>query len=441
MFKIINRANSPFLEKVIERRFQIFSNIVLFTFYFIISSFTPYAADDFYYKINPQSNTINLLEINKIIDFQIWHYFNWGGRVIAHFLVQLFLIPSKIIFDITNAIVQVTLINTLFFYAYNRLAKSKNDYFIILLINNIIFISFYKYSGVSIYLTSTINYTWMHLIVLLYYIPFLKFYLFGYNKFRFCLIMGLIVGCTNEHIFIAQLFFFFVIYFLYLIKKIEVPIYFYRSFIGVFLGGLVLFSSPGNFVRAKTMEFNLSFDSILNYLNYEITWLVLFIKPLWFLFIPLVVVYLFQGKSLRYESQTIFLLITGIISSLAMSFSPSFHNGTNLFFFFTLITFFLSLFDVPRIGNWLLIGITLATFALFYYLLHHHFLINNYDKETKKFITNQKIKGNLELVVNKYPSTTNRLINYYGIENDLNRARNRHIAEYYGLISIKTTDN
>ncbi len=382
-----------------------------------------------------------MTKIGELFDFQVWHYFNWGGRITIIFLIQLFLLPSKILFNIVNALIQVLLINTIFYYSFHKVAMDKRDAFFLFFINNLIFLSFYKYSGVSIYLTSTINYTWMHLVVLLYYLPYLKFYLYGKDKFKFSLLLGIVAGCTNEHVFIAQLFFFFGIYFLHFYKKVKIPTYFFRSFIGVFLGGLVLLSSPGNFVRAKTMEFNLSFDSILNYLNYEITWLVLFIKPLWFLFIPLVAVYLFQGKSLKYESQTIFLLITGIISSLAMSFSPSFHNGTNLFFFFTLITFFLSLFDVPRIGNWSLIGITLATFSLFYYLLHHHLLINKYAMKVEEYIINQKSNGNLELVVEKYPSMTNRLINYYGIETDPKCARNKHIAEYYGLTTIQTLDN
>ena len=43
-----------------------------------------------------------------------------------------------------------------------KLLKIKEDHLFLLLINNVIFLSFYKYSGVSIYITPTINYTWMH---------------------------------------------------------------------------------------------------------------------------------------------------------------------------------------------------------------------------------------------------------------------------------------
>ena len=61
--------------------------------------------------------------------------------------------------------------------------------------------------------------------------------------------------------------------------------------------------------------------------------------------------------------------------------------------------------------------------------------------KVEEYIINQKSNGNLELVVEKYPSMTNRLINYYGIQTDPISARNKHIAEYYGLTTIQTLDN
>ena len=433
--------NNALLLKIFEARFQIFSNATLFLFYFLICVFTPYAADDFFYKINPNDYALTMTKIGELFDFQIWHYFNWGGRITVIFLIQLFLLPSKILFNIVNALIQVMLINTIFYYSFHKVAMDKRDAFFLFLINNLIFLSFYKYSGVSIYLTSTINYTWMHLLVLLYYIPYLKFYLYGKNKFKFPLLFGIVAGCTNEHVFIAQLFLFFGLYFLHFYKKIKIPTYFFRSFIGVFIGGLILLSAPGNFIRAKTISFDISFNSLIDYLTYDINWLILYLKPLWFLFIVLTVIYFLLGHRFKYNYPTVFLFFIGMVSSLAMSFSPSFHNGTNLFFFFALIIFILSLFDITRVGNWSFALITSSTLILFTYLLYHHLLINKYAMEIEEYIINQKSNGNLELVVDKYPSMTNRFINYYGIETDPKCARNKHIAEYYGLTTIQTLEN
>ena len=428
-------------KKVFEVRFQIFVNITLFFFYYFICTFTPYAADDFHYKINPNEYKLTISTLKDVFNYQVIHYFNWGGRIIAHSLVQLFLIPSKVIFNLVNASIQVLLINTIFYYAFHKIAKNQRESFFLLLINNVIFLSFYKYSGVSIYITPTINYTWMHLIVLLYYLPYLKFYLKKYNKFRFPLFFGIIAGCTNEHTFVAQLYFFFTLYFLHLYHNLRIPSYFYRSFTGVLIGGLILITAPGNSMRAETVPFNLSLESIIKYLFYDFNWLIYHIKPLWLLFIPIVLAHIMLGGKLKKHNSTLVLLSTGIVSSLAMAFSPVFHNLTNLFFFLTLIIFLFSLFNIPKVGKRPFFLMTFSTFILFSYLLYHHLLINNHALKIEEFIINQKDQGNLDLIVNNYPNTINRLIHYNDIAKYPHFARNIHIARYYGLNSIQTNDN
>ena len=369
------------------------------------------------------------------------HYFNWGGRIIVMFLVQLFLIPSKLIFNLVNASVQVLLINTIFYYAFHKIARNRRDSFFLFLINNVIFLSFYKYSGVSIYITPTINYSWMHLLIFLYYLPYLNFYLNGNDKFKLPLFLGIIAGCTNEHIFFAQLSFFFGIYFLHLYKDILIPSFFYKSFFGVLIGGLILLAAPGNFLRAETVSFNISLQSIFRYLVYDLNWLIYSIKPLWLSFIPVVLTFKILGGKLKFHNTAVFLLCSGAISSLAMSLSPSFHNLTNLFFFYTLIIFLFSLFNGAKISRWPFLLITISTYILFFYLLHHHLLIDNHAKKIEKFIFEQKNRGDFELVVEKYPNKTSRLIHYNDISNQSNSARNIHIAKYYGLKSIQTASN
>ena len=115
--------------KIISARFITFTNITLFCFYYIICTYTPYAADDYHYKINSNEYKLTLSTLKDLFDFQVTHYFNWGGRIIVIFLIQLFLIPSKIVFNIVNAFIQVLLINTIFFYAFHKIAHNRRDSF------------------------------------------------------------------------------------------------------------------------------------------------------------------------------------------------------------------------------------------------------------------------------------------------------------------------
>tara|TARA_B100000519_G_scaffold145816_1_gene126650 strand:- start:6444 stop:7754 length:1311 start_codon:yes stop_codon:yes gene_type:complete len=430
--------------KIFKARFQIFANILLFFFYFIIATNTPYAADDFRYKLNPFENQLSILILEDVLNFQVWHYFNWSGRIVPNFLLQLFLLPSKFIFNFFNAVVQVLLINTIFYFAYNRIATKYREVSLLLLINLFLFFGFYKYSGLSIYLTSTISYTWTHLIVLIYYLPFWNFIVNGKNysgSYSFTL-LGLIVGCTNEHVFIAQLFFFISLFILNKKSVIkELPSFFYPSFFGVFSGGLILLLSPGNFVRASSTNVILSIDSIIKYLIYDLTWVTHDIKPFWFMVILLIIVNHFLNKrSLLVSMPHILILSLGIISSVSMALSPSYHSGTNLFLFISIIIFVLSSINISTFSHYLSYLNIILTLLLFMYLYQSHNFINDYFFDTEQEILSEKNKGNYNLIIKNINIETNRLVHYYAIENNPNRPRNIHISKYYGIKSIRSVN-
>lgn len=426
--------------KIISAKAQILANSFLFLFYFVIASKTPYAGDDFRYKLNPLENEFNFRIFAEIIDFQKWHYLNWSGRVVPNFLLQVFLVPSKLIFNFFNAGVQVLLINIIFYFAYNRVAKEYKDICLLLLINLFLFIGFYKYSGFSIYLTSAISYTWTHFIVLIYYLPFWNFFINGkdYSKKQFFTIAGFIAGCTNEHVFIAQLYFFISLIILKRFSIIrELPRFFFSSFYGVLVGGLILIFSPGNYARATSQGSFLSFDSIIDYLIYDAIWFTSDIKPFWLMIILLVAFGFFSYKKLLHinKPQT-FILSCGFISSLSMAFSPSYHSGTNLFFFICTIIFVLPKIDFSSSINLVSIINIILTLSLFLILHHNHSLIDKYHRSIEAEILSEKKKGKKDIIIQNIEIDTNRLVNYQALFSNPNSVRNMHIAKYYHVDSI-----
>ena len=434
-----------FWRNLITFRYPIIINILLFIYYFSIASLTPYAADDFVYKVNPLEYDISFKVLKNAFNFQILHYFNWGGRIIVLFFVQLFLIPIKLYFNIINALVQIIIINTLFFYAYNRIATTLKDVSIICLINIMLFIGFYKYSGVSIYLTSTIGYSWMHLYVLLYYLPFWNYYVNqkeSQNKLSFYF-FGIISGCTNEHVFIAQFIFFIL---LSIINRInhhdKIPQFYYHSLSGVLTGGAILMFAPGNFIRAQTINSKISVTNIIDYLSYDLFWVINSIKGFWIIVIPLLLIhYYYYNNKFEIKKTNIIILFMGIISSLAMSFSPSYHNGTNLFLFFCIIIFVLSVFDFSIFSKKLFFIYLMINLMIYSYLYDNHKFINEYALSIEKTILDEKMKGNDEIIVNNISIKTNRLISYNAIPDNPSFARNKGIAKYYGIKTIRSIDN
>ena len=425
-------------------RIPLLVNLFLFSFYFSISSLTPYQADDFRYKINPLSTDFNFDLLKLFCEEQISHYNNWGGRILSIGLLHLFLIPAKFIYDIVNSIFHVLLINTLFFFAYNRPATLNKDAPTLLFINILLYSGFYAYSSMAMYMTSSINYTWMHLFVFIYYLVFtrIKERKISVKTNILFFIFGLIVGGTNEHIFIAQLSFFVIIYFLYSTKRIlKIPKYFFYSLSGVLCGGLILIFSPGNFVRAQAQGMKFNFNNFIEYINWDIIWLFSFLKPFWLVVIPLILYYYFIDKNkINISVQNSLLLLIGLISSLSLSVISHQGNHTNLFFYYCLLIATISLMDLSKIKSWFGFMNIIVSILLLSYILINQNKIYHYNKITEKEILRKKTEGELNITVESIKLKTNRLVPYLALYKDSSNVRNMHIAKYYGINSIRSTD-
>jgi uncharacterized protein YcgI (DUF1989 family) len=82
----------------------------------------------------------------------------------------------------------------------------------------------------------------------------------------------------------------------------------------------------------------------------------------------------------------------------------------------------------------------IITLIIFMYLYENHSFINNYAQETEEEILSEKQNGIEDLIIKNINIKTNRLVNYYAIENDHHCARNIHISTYYGIKSIRSVN-
>ena len=92
-------------------------------------------------------------------------YFNWGGRVFAHFFAYFFLMFPKWIFNIANSLVYVG--NVYLIYLIAR-GKNKNNYKYLLLIHMIIFLLFPVFGQVFLWLDGSCNYSFTLLVQLFF---------------------------------------------------------------------------------------------------------------------------------------------------------------------------------------------------------------------------------------------------------------------------------
>ena len=75
--------------------------VLIFASMLILNFLTPLLADDYSYGLN--LNEKRIASIMDIFDYQVWHYFNWGGRTVAHTLAQILLVFPKAVFNILNS--------------------------------------------------------------------------------------------------------------------------------------------------------------------------------------------------------------------------------------------------------------------------------------------------------------------------------------------------
>ena len=94
--------------KISKKQQTIIILVSIFIMMLVLNLLTPLIADDYSYSLSLDGTKIN--SVMDVMNYQWWHYFNWGGRTIAHTLAQLFLLFPKIVFSIINPIIYISLI-------------------------------------------------------------------------------------------------------------------------------------------------------------------------------------------------------------------------------------------------------------------------------------------------------------------------------------------
>lgn len=236
---------------------------VLLIIQFIAHRITPFMRDDLWYATNLVTGE-KVKSLGDIIESQIWHYFNWGGRSINHALLQAVLASGEVVADIFNILATFILGFVIF-----KTARAKNPLMyllceaLIVAFNASLFFSMLWESGSVNYLYST---SW----ILLYVLVILKEMDFeskevtnaGKAEYFWIIPLALIAGWSTENmgptcfvltvgtiIFLA-------------VKKKKIPFFLYEGAFMTLVGSALLILAPGNFVRNQFVE-KASFTEII----------------------------------------------------------------------------------------------------------------------------------------------------------------------------------
>ena len=438
--------------------------IAIVFIFFLYNVYTPMITDDYSYSLGINS-------VSDIIKSQYEHYFNWGGRSVAHFLAQLWLLIGKPLFNAANTIIYFLFIMLVCFHITGSIKKFNPLLFII--INMSFWILTPVWGEIFVWLTGSCNYLWTTTIILLFLAPFRKH--LGDNEWKLniplsilYLFIGALAGWSNENSGAALLFFFIGYFIIKKLKDDKVRLFEILCLIGFLTGFILLICAPGNFARMESINeqnprsFSLFTALIIRFFNitnmfseYGIIFIIAIILTALDINSkknPLLQFSIF-GFNIKYQNQnklkpfTYIYLLAAFIGAYSMVLSPEFPpRAYFIIIVFSVISFFQILaqrkYVLPEINK--VFKIALITIFVF-------ISVNSLIEATKgiigvyirwydriEYIYSEKSKNNFNLKVpaihskNKY--------NAFNGQSDLNVEIHDHpntvIAAYFGLESI-----
>lgn len=315
--------------------------------YFGVVNTYALVSDDFIYQ-NITGTTQKVQTISDIFYSQYVHYFTWGGRTVAHVIVQMLLLIEK---PISSIIITLTILLLTFLICKNIFGKKKITIASWVITATSIFLFNPNPEETLFWITGTGNYLFTIVIVLAFVYPFRLLIENEVNadsrvissivKAVSMLALGVLAGWTNENLGAALVITLMGII-LWQIKKAIVnnksddasqdkkwhailPLWAYTGVAGATVGFVVLLLAPGNLKRNNAILE--TYGNIFKIVAYRIymmeralftyLWVIVIITGIF------VMVKLYLKKQKLNATEIIF-LIMGVLSYITMIAAPTY---------------------------------------------------------------------------------------------------------------------
>jgi len=217
---------------------------------------TNLVADDYRYCFSFLDDS-RIESIGDIFPSMAAHRHSMNGRVVAHFLAQLFLMLPKTVFNIFNAAVFVLLI----WLIYRSARVENRNALLLMCIFGLIWLLQPEFGQVYLWLDGSVNYLWCAAFCMLWLLPWLESFLKGKDlspiQGLFYIIFSLLVGAYSENASVALIFMAMLFIFLRLVwdKKKASP-WMWLSLLAAFIGFIYMMAAPAESVN-KSAEFSI----------------------------------------------------------------------------------------------------------------------------------------------------------------------------------------
>lgn len=214
---------------------------------------TPFMMDDLWYSTNLATD-LPLGGMADIVESQVWHFLNWGGRCVTHGILQMTLMSGELMADVLN------MAALLFLGWMICVVAGWKKPFAFLLASSLIVALNANVKMSMFWQAGTVNYVYSTAWIFLFIWPYLRQAEEPGGKplplvNLWILPLGLMAGWSNENmgpaclcICAASI--------LYLIKKQHrrPGVWMISGSVMCFLGSIMVVAAPGNFVRVGELE-------------------------------------------------------------------------------------------------------------------------------------------------------------------------------------------
>lgn len=406
--------------------------IAIFLLLFIMSYSTPRYGDEYVYSFIYKTSK-KIANINDVLISSYNIYMFWSGRILPNIFQSLFLYFDKLIYSIFNSLIFILLLKKTrtLSIKYGCKSNGKTFDYIYIFFLNLIFIPVFNQNYIS--MVSSINYSWM-LFILICYIDKIEEMLLNKKTTWEILILGFLVGISNESsVIFANLFLLYKV----VIKKQMIN---KKIFLSLWIGSVIQFFSPGNFVRRNHIDTIKTtypfFERIAGFFHMKQTFL--FIQVFLFLFLFL----FYLRKKIKKQVIVpieIFVSSFGTLCALLLLMPRNEPRAyLTSFYFFIMIIYCITIsFEKNKYFSLFKCYISIFFLLLSVQIFSYYFkIVRNVEKENKLLVKHYMDKKIKKAIFYDNNDRLGKIQDSYRVYNFLSLTPEfftKYFSEYYGF--------
>ena len=219
---------------------------------------TNLVADDYQYCFSFLDKS-RIESVADIFPSMAAHRHSMNGRVVAHFMVQLFLMLPKAVFNVFNAAFFAAMVYLIYYIAKR---EHEHNALLAMCIFGLIWILQPEFGQVYLWLDGSVNYLWCLVACLLFLIPWMNKFLYDRDLGKLGQVVftlfSLFVGAFSENASVALIFMCMLFIFLCKVwRKQKLSLWMWLSLLAAFVGFMYMMLAPAESVN-KSAEFAIS---------------------------------------------------------------------------------------------------------------------------------------------------------------------------------------